>query len=152
MPKKIDLIILHCSDNPNPKTDIADIRAYHTAPKPKGKGWRDVGYHWFIRSDGLLQRGREVDGDPFMEAEEIGAHCQGFNSRAIGICLNGRKEFAPIQFETLKSLLQVVCFTRWPSATLHGHCEYSLDGKTCPNFDVEPHRIWWEALKITHQV
>ena len=139
--KKIDLIILHCSDNPNPKTDIADIRAYHTAPKPKGRGWLDVGYHWFIRTDGLLQRGRNVDADEWMEPSEIGAHCVGYNSRAIGICLNGRDEFADVQFDTLRTLLRNTCYQRWPEATVHGHEEYSDEGKTCPNFDV---RDWWK--------
>lgn len=56
---------------------IEDIERWH-----KAKGWAGVGYHFFIRKDGTIYRGRPID--------TIGAHCEGQNSDSIGICFEGR--------------------------------------------------------------
>ena len=52
------IIAIHCSATDNKKYDnIATMRRWH-----KAKGWRDVGYNYFIRKDGTIEApyGREI--------------------------------------------------------------------------------------------
>ncbi|PRR79714.1 peptidoglycan recognition protein family protein [Clostridium vincentii] len=47
----------------------------------KERGWSGVGYHFYIRKDGTIYRGRPENA--------IGSHAQGVNARAFGISLEG---------------------------------------------------------------
>jgi len=47
----------------------------------KGKGWAGIGYHFVIRKDGKIERGRPE--------WAIGSHAQGHNSNSIGVHLCG---------------------------------------------------------------
>ena len=49
-----------------------------------GKGWTGIGYHFYVRKDGSVYRGRPID--------TVGAHCQDYNSRSVGICFEGNYE------------------------------------------------------------
>lgn len=74
--RKINKVILHCSDSDYANhDDIKVIKEWHLARK-----FNDVGYHYFIRKDGLIQKGRDIT--------IIGAHCKGQNKSSIGICLS----------------------------------------------------------------
>jgi len=119
--RKIEKIILHCSDSDiKAHDDISVIKEWHLA-----RNFKDVGYHYFIRKDGMIQKGRSWN--------TVGAHARGQNKHSIGICLSGRHKFTPIQFKALEHLIERVRCEA-PEATIHGHCEFS--SKTCPNFDV----------------
>ena len=78
MPRQTtDLIFVHCSaTKPSMDTDIKDIDRWH-----RERGFLKVGYHFVIKRDGTLQKGREL-----MEA---GAHVKSYNHRSIGLCLIG---------------------------------------------------------------
>ena len=119
--RHIDKIILHCSATKEGiEFDVEDIKLWHLK-----RGFNDVGYHYYIRKDGTIQKGRAW--------ETQGAHCRGHNKHSLGICLGGRHKFTPRQFEALESLLERLWdeFTYLP---VKGHYEYS--SKTCPNFDI----------------
>jgi N-acetylmuramoyl-L-alanine amidase len=107
-------------------------------PPPDGNGWKDVGYHYFIGFDGKLEAGRPLDA--------VGAHVEGQNAHSVGICLAGLKvfDFRPAQFDALKMLLALLK-KAYPKATLHGHNEFT-DKKTCPVFNVQPLKEFWEKL------
>lgn len=122
--RKLNKIIVHCADTPS-TMDIGakEIRKWHT----EERGWSDIGYHYVIRRNGQVERGRPV--------ERMGAHCSGHNKDSIGICLVGRDEFAPEQMEILKQLVSDLRAQHRSEMTVHGHCEFS--SKTCPNFDVK---------------
>ncbi len=69
--------MIHCSaTRETVDTTYETIEAGH-----KARGFREIGYHYYIRRDGSVQAGRSED--------EIGAHCLGYNSIAIGICYEG---------------------------------------------------------------
>lgn len=59
--------------------DAATIHAWH-----KANGWSGIGYHFVVRKDGTIERGRPID--------KIGAHATGYNSYSIGICFEGNFE------------------------------------------------------------
>lgn len=138
----ISLIIIHCSAT-KPDMDIGakEIRVWHTAPEPQGRGWKDIGYNWVIRRDGTIENGRDLDhdGDVF---EEIGAHTAGYNAHSLGICMVGGinykgqpdSNFTPAQWKALERHVRMLK-SRYPKATIHGHNEFAA--KACPSFDVQ---------------
>ena len=139
--RKIDHIILHCSDSNYGNADL--INRWHRA-----HGWRGIGYHFVILNgypneeshrtrrpqfwlDGVVEEGRPL--------ENIGAHARGFNRNSIGICLIGKEQFTQMQFE---ALLELVGKFRQQhgNCALHGHYELLRPDdppKTCPNIDME---------------
>lgn len=140
MMEHITKIVVHCAaTKPSQNVGLAQIKKWHTDPKPQGRGWRDIGYHYVIKRDGTLQQGRPA-GTP-------GAHVKGHNQNSIGICLVGGLDasgkavsnYTAKQWDALVLLvagLEVLC----PNAEVCGHNDLTKS-KTCPNFDV---REWWK--------
>ena len=121
--RKINQIILHCSDSPHAHhDDISVIRQWHLQ-----RGFNNVGYHYLIQANGNIQEGRK-------EAV-MGAHCKGQNRDSIGICLHSRHDFTDAQFTALANLFQDIK-SRHQIKKIAGHNEYDKN-KTCPNFTVE---------------
>lgn len=127
--RKISKIIMHCSATPEGKDfTVEDIRRWH-----KGRGWKDIGYHYVIYRDGSIHKGRNE--------EQTGAHCLGQNRDSIGICYIGgvtasrvpkdtRTQPQKVALRKLVAQLQA----KYPGATVHGHYEFAA--KACPCFDV----------------
>lgn len=75
--RNIDSIIVHCSATKAGQDFTAtDIDRWH-----QERGFNGIGYHYVIRLDGKLEKGRDV--------ALAGAHCKGWNKRSIGICYIG---------------------------------------------------------------
>lgn len=129
-PKRhISRVFIHCSASDNPKhNDISVIRKWHTDPKPEGRGWSDVGYHYFIKKDGTIQTGRPLERTPAAQ--------KGHNKGTIAICLHGLKEgnFTQEQKRSLIRLCTVINRAYNSKITFHGHREVE-PLKTCPVFD-----------------
>lgn len=146
--KKITNIIVHCSDSEFGSASM--IRQWHLK-----NGWKDIGYHFVIDNgllvpkagnwqkelrltqlDGSIEVGRYLDGDSFINDNEIGAHALGYNGNSIGLCLIGVKSFTPKQFNSLAYLLkEMLTYFGLKKDCIKGHYQVSK-GKTCPNFDV----------------
>ncbi|MBQ2942625.1 MAG: N-acetylmuramoyl-L-alanine amidase [Clostridia bacterium] len=47
-------------------------------------GWSGIGYHFYVRKDGSIYRGRPI--------EKVGAHTEGNNMDSVGICFEGNFE------------------------------------------------------------
>lgn len=134
--RNITEIFVHCSAT-KATMDIGakEIRAWHTTPKPKGNGWSDIGYHYVIRRDGTVERGRPD--------EKVGAHVHGHNENSLGICMvggmaeSGRDDcnFAFLQYEALYELVKTLKET-YPEAKVLGHRDAMAVTKSCPTFDV----------------
>jgi len=131
--KHVDFLVVHCSATPAAR----DIGAREIDQMHRQRGFRCIGYHYVIRRDGTVEKGRP-DNEP-------GAHVEGFNSRSLGICLiggvkvdgkTGENNFTPEQFKALKHLLDSLKFA-YPAATILGHRDLSpdknRDGKVSPN-------------------
>lgn len=155
--RKIERIVIHCSDSPNGRTlftgkpsdrnyttPVMEIDAWHKARGFKRlPNWRSrqnpglsaIGYHFVIYTHGLVETGRHID--------EVGAHVEGYNATSIGICLVGKDQFTIEQWNALKQLIerfQSVC----PQAIVIGHGSLNKQ-KTCPNFDVA---AWLKAGRL----
>lgn len=137
--KSTDYIVLHCAQtNAHQDFGVEDIRQWHTLPPPKGNGWKDVGYHYVIRRNGVIERGRAKFA--------IGAHVKGYNHNSVGICLvggcdeegNEENNFTDEQWDALKWLVgELRCL--YPKAEILGHRDFPNVHKYCPSFDA---RAW----------
>lgn len=144
MTRKIDCIVVHCSDSPDARANIgaADIRRWHTDPPPRGRGWADIGYHYVVRRDGVIEPGRPES--------VIGAHVEGHNARSIGVCWVGRDKPAPVQRAALLGLLRhLMRQHKITAANVFGHRELN-PGKTCPNLDLAQLRADLGAKRDDH--
>jgi N-acetylmuramoyl-L-alanine amidase len=135
--RTITEIIVHCTATPEGKDyTVDDIRKWHTAKPPQGRGWSDIGYHYVIDRKGHILPGRDVD--------TIGAHCEGHNAHSIGVvyiggvsALNGK----PKDTRTLAQKAGLIrCLTElkslYPQAKIYGHCDFTKS-KPCPCFDAK---------------
>ena len=124
--RDIKMIILHCSASDNPEHDNVEvIRDWHM----NGNGWSDIGYHFFIRSTGLLEMGRGV--------ALKGAHTFNFNGDSIGICLSGNTKFGEKQIDSCVDFVKLLCVVfNLDKSAVYGHYEFT-DKKTCPNIDMD---------------
>ncbi len=123
-------IIIHCSAvRPHQTSSAAQIDRWH-----KQRGWWCIGYHYVVRRDGTIEKGRDE--------RTPGAHTLGMNHCSIGICYEGGLDAegkpadtrTPQQKESLLQLLRTL-LQRYPRATIHGHREYAR--KACPCFDAK---------------
>ena len=91
----------------------------------KEKGWSGIGYHYFVRKDGSVYRGRPE--------WAVGAHVQGMNHCSLGICAEGDydKETAmpAMQQDAIVALIKDV-LTRYPHAKVVGHRD--IGSSDCP--------------------
>jgi len=121
--KDITIIIIHCSASDKPEHDSIDvIRQWHL-----DRGFDDVGYHFFIKKNGDVERGRKLF--------QIGAHCKGFNSESVGICLAGNHDFSDCQFKSAAKLIDGLkeILPNLKSNCIFPHFLFDIN-KTCPNF------------------
>ena len=129
----IRYLVVHCSDTPEDEPlGVRGIHAMHL-----GFGWDGIGYHAVIDRDGATEKGRPE----FW----VGAHVRGHNHESLGVCLVGRTEFTDAQMDSLEKLLRD-WKSRYPDATIRGHCDFPSTGKTCPNFDAA---AWARSRHIT---
>ena len=143
-------IIIHCSDSPNGRdVRASDILAWHTDPKPKGRGWHTAGYHYVICVDGEVEPLVHRDDDAYTDGWEIANGVRGHNNNSIHICMIGKDAFTQAQWDALHALLADIGL-QCPDVSVHGHHEFNPD-KSCPNFEVsqwltEPVRIQQQHL------
>jgi hypothetical protein len=94
-----DAIVIHHVGNTNRDVSAAEIDQWH-----KNNGWAGIGYHFVIRKDGTIERGRPMD--------MLGAHCYGENWHTIGVNIVGEfdgHEPEPEQMVSAAKLLAALC-------------------------------------------
>ena len=91
-------IVLHHSGVTVPQT-VETIHEYH-----KSKGWAGIGYHYYVRKDGSIYKGRPE--------EYAGAHCPGVNTSSIGICAEGDFNQEEMSAEQENSIIELVAYVK----------------------------------------
>lgn len=128
--RSINKIIIHCSaTREGQDIPVETIKKWHI----EGRGWSDIGYHFYIDINGKIQKGRDI--------AKIGAHCKGQNRNSIGICYCGGVEAdgktpKDTRTDEQKDALLAVLRTlkaMYPKAIIHSHNDYA--NKACPSFD-----------------
>lgn len=129
--RTITLIIIHCSAvRPSQTSSAHQIDSWH-----RKRGWSGIGYHYVVRRDGTVERGRP-------EAK-VGAHCLNHNRHSIGVCYEGGLDAqgrpADTRTEAQKrGLLTLVreLKGRYPRAIVVSHHTFDPP-KACPCFHAE---------------
>lgn len=95
------------------------IHAWHLA-----NGWSGIGYHFFVRKDGTVYRGRPED--------TVGAHAGGSNSDSIGVCFEGSfdKEEMPAVQRRAGTELVAYLKRKYGVTTVQRHSDVNATG--CP--------------------
>ena len=141
--RKIKGIIIHCTatrpewwEGKRTSEKVAEIRRWHVTPKPGGRGWSDIGYHFLIDRDGTVAKGRDLS--------RTGAHVAGHNTGTIGVSLFGghgsaetdqfAEHFTQAQDKALRSLLHDLQRQFGENISITGHNQYAA--KACPGFNV----------------
>ena len=128
--RQIKEIIVHCSaTREGQDISVETIKDWHV----NGRGWSDIGYHFYIDINGEIQKGRDI--------AKIGAHCKGHNRNSIGICYCGGVEAdgktpKDTRLECQKEALVAVLRTlkaMFPNAVTHSHNDFA--NKACPSFN-----------------
>lgn len=127
--RTISLIIIHCSAvGPSQTSSAAQINLWH-----KAQGWKGIGYHYVVRRDGTIEKGRSE--------EEIGAHCKNHNRYSIGICYEGGIDVRgqPADTRTAEQKAAIITLLKrlkqkYPRAIITGHNTFDKS-KACPCFD-----------------
>lgn len=114
---KTEMIVLHhaAAKSCTPQ----EVHRWHL-----NNGWSGLGYHYFIRKDGTIFRGRPED--------TVGAHAKGYNSKSIGICFEGdymAQTMPAIQIEAGKELVAYLK-DKYKITKVKGHRD--LMATSCP--------------------
>lgn len=155
-------ITVHCSGSRKGHSmTVQEIRNFHTSPKPHGRGWSDIGYHFIIDQFGNVHDGRPIT--------RQGAGVKGHNKDTVHICLIGGLNshgepaftYSDPQMEALFKHI-IALDEQYETIRLEdtrGHRDYSPDRdgdgkigpheyvKACPCFDV---REWLAAGLEAH--
>ncbi len=90
-----------------------------------GRGFSGIGYHFYIRKDGRIQKGRPID--------TVGAHAIGANQTSVGVCFEGdfekEKSMGTKQIQSGRELISYLK-TLYPRAEVKGHREFQ--STACP--------------------
>ena len=128
--KQTNFIVIHHSASKEDLT-VEEIHKYHRDQL----GWAGIGYHFYIRKDGKIYRGRPE--------QKSGAHTEpyfdkkqnkeiGVNSSSIGICLSGNFEIEKPTDNQLKSLSELLQYLKqkYGNVQVVGHRD--LNATACP--------------------
>ena len=123
--KRTDKIIVHHVGETNRDVSAAEIHKWHLQ-----RGFTGIGYHYVIRKDGSIERGRPRDW--------VGSHCNAGddNYDSVGICVVGEfTKFQPElkQVDALTNLIADLCeiYSLRPGPdTIFGHRDRKHT--TCP--------------------
>lgn len=123
-----DMIVIHHTGVNDIDASAEQIHGWHL-----NNGWSGIGYHYVIRKDGTIERGRPE--------WAIGSHAYGENSHTIGIHLSGDFEQAyptEDQIESCAKLIADICDRYGISIDrdhIVGHGE--LMSTTCPGTNLQ---------------
>ena len=109
-------IILHHS------TINGDAQSIHKSHIQNG--WAGIGYHFYVRKDGSIYRGRPID--------KVGAHTTNYNSVSIGVCVEGNFENEIMPVEQKRATTELVSYLNnlYPNAEVKKHKDFN--NTACP--------------------
>lgn len=151
MKQLLKYLIIHCTATPaGCEVTAADIRRWHLAPPPAGRGWSKVGYTDLVHLNGDIERLVENNEDAYVDGWEITNGARGLNSVSRHIVYVGgldsfNKPFDSRTYEQKKALTTYVrdFVNRFPNVKVAGHNQFAA--KACPSFDVS---AWLRSIGI----
>lgn len=122
------MLIAHHLEAEGPNWTVEMIHAMHK----NENGWAGIGYHYYIRLDGSIYKGRPDNA--------IGSHCKGANTNTLGVSFEGnydnRTEMPIEQYKAWCELKTYLC-SQYGNMPVFGHREKG--SSECPgaNFPLD---------------
>lgn len=122
------IIIVHHLEAEGPNWTVEAIHAMHK----NENGWAGIGYHYYIRLDGSVYKGRPD--------VAIGSHCLGANTNSLGVSFEGnydtRTVMPDVQYNAWCDLKAYLC-NKYGNMPVFGHREKG--SSECPgaNFPLD---------------
>jgi len=112
-----NLIVLHHAAATSASPE--DIHRWHLM-----QGWRGIAYHFYIRKDGSVYRGREENVQ--------GGHTLNFDATSIGICFEGNFENEGMREQQIDAGAELLAYLRenYGNLPVMRHCD--LNATACP--------------------
>lgn len=147
---KLKYLVIHCTDTPEGREVSSDeIRHWHCDPKPKGRGWKQVGYTDMFHLNGGVERLVDNNEDAEVDPWEITNGAAGYNSVSRHIVYVGGRENLPgVPFKDQKvkdtrTAAQKAAMEKYvknfhrkhPDVRIIGHRQLNAS-KSCPCFSV----------------
>lgn len=106
-----------------------DVQSIHNTHLKNG--WSGIGYHFYVRKDGSVYRGRPID--------KVGAHCTGYNDKSVGICFEGNFESETMSATQKKVGQELISYLKnlYPSAEIKRHKDFNSTACPGKNFPLE---------------
>lgn len=98
---------------------VEDIHRVH-----KNKGWAGIGYHFYVRKDGSVYRGRPE--------WAIGAHASGSNYNSLGICAEGNFENESMSDAQKNAIIELVNYLKSKYGILVVQRHRDVGSTACP--------------------
>jgi len=153
MSKPLTYLVIHCTATPEGREVSADeIRRWHTSPKPKGRGWKQVGYSDIIHLDGTVENLVPYNDDDVVDSWEITNGASGINSISRHVVYAGGVDANDVKKakDTRTWLQELAMITyvketiaRHPNIKVAGHNQFAQ--KACPSFNVP---VWLMAIGV----
>lgn len=98
---------------------VYDVHNWHL-----GNGWAGIGYHFYVRKDGSVYRGRPENW--------VGAHTEGHNSTKLGICAEGNFETDTMPEVQKNAIIELLAYLFGKYGTMKVYRHRELDATACP--------------------
>lgn len=98
---------------------VATVHQWHL-----NNGWIGIGYHFYVRKDGSVYRGRPENW--------VGSHTYGYNSTMIGICAEGNFEKETMSDAQKNALIELLAYLRGKYGNLKVYGHRDLGSSACP--------------------
>jgi len=145
-------LIIHCTATPAGRWISADdVKRWHTARKPYGNGWKQVGYSDLILLDGTRHSFVKHNNDQVIDSFEVTNGVAGINLISRHLCYVGGMDSShkmpldsrtPQQISTMLDIIgEVLGYA--PNVKIAGHNQF--DNKACPGFFVP---AWLKGLGV----
>lgn len=98
---------------------VEAVHAYHR----NENGWAGIGYHFYIRKDGNVYRGRPETW--------LGAHTSGHNDM-LGICVEGNYDTETMPSVQQNAVVDLIAYLKKTYGNLTVYAHRELDSTSCP--------------------
>lgn len=115
------MLVLHHAEAK--QCSIQDIHNWHLQ-----NGWSGCGYHFLVRKDGSIYRGRPENA--------IGAHCPNANDKSLGICAEGSFNIENMSATQKQAIIQLGQYlkNKYGIKQVYGHKELYSTECPCANY------------------
>ena len=154
MAKQLKYLVIHCTATKEGReVSSTEIRRWHTAAPPVGRGWKQIGYTDLIHLNGSVERMVANNEDDWVDNWEVTNGAAGYNSISRHIVYSGgldadgtpKDTRTPEQLKAMKKYI-IAFHEKHPNVKIVGHHQLNED-KECPSFNVPE---WLKSIGINN--